>query len=49
MRIVKLTDETRKDLLHDLIKRSPNQYTQYESTVNEIIASVRSEGDKAVF
>ncbi len=49
MRIVKLTDETKKDLLHDLIKRSPNQYTQYESVVNEIISNVRSAGDKAVF
>lgn len=49
MRIVKLTEESKKDLLHDLIKRSPNQYTQYEDTVNGIIRDVRENGDKAVF
>ena len=30
MRIVKLTEETRKDLLSTLLKRSPNQYGEYE-------------------
>ncbi|MBP8715764.1 MAG: histidinol dehydrogenase [Lachnospiraceae bacterium] len=49
MRIIKLTEESKKDLLHDLIKRSPNQYTQYEDTVNGIISDVRENGDKAVF
>ena len=49
MRIIKLTEESKKDLLHDLVKRSPNQYTQYEDTVNGIISDVRENGDKAVF
>lgn len=49
MRIVELSAETKKSILDDLLKRSPNNYTQYESTVNEIIDRVRSERDKAVF
>ena len=39
MRIVNLTGETKKDILNDLLKRSPNNYSQYENTVNEIIDS----------
>ncbi len=49
MRIVKLTEETKKSILDDLLKRSPNNYTQYEQTVNEIIEKVRNEKDAAVF
>ena len=45
----KLTKETIQNILTDLLKRSPNNYTQYESSVNEIIANVRSNGDQAVF
>lgn len=49
MRIVNLTGETKKDILNDLLKRSPNNYSQYENTVNEIIESVRKNGDRAIF
>ncbi len=49
MRIVKLSNETKQSILNDLLKRSPNNYTQYEATVNEIIERVRTERDKAVF
>ena len=35
--------------MNDLLKRSPNNYSQYESTVNQIIDRVRAEGDKALF
>jgi len=49
MRIVKLTQETKKNILSDLLKRSPNQYSSYEDTVNEILKNVREEGDKALF
>ena len=49
MRTLKLTKETIRNILTDLLKRSPNNYTQYESSVNEIIANVRSNGDQAVF
>ncbi|MBO5291718.1 MAG: histidinol dehydrogenase [Lachnospiraceae bacterium] len=49
MRTVVLTEETRKNLLEELLKRSPNQYGQYESTVAEIIAAVREKRDEAIF
>lgn len=49
MRIVNLTRETRQNLLSDLLKRSPNNYGQYESTVNEIIENVKQNKDQAVF
>ncbi|MEY8234137.1 histidinol dehydrogenase [Lachnospiraceae bacterium 66-29] len=49
MKILKLTDETRKNLLEELLKRSPNSYKQYEDSVNTIIEKVRSERDRAVF
>ncbi len=49
MRIVELTESTRKNVLNDLLKRSPNNYSQYEETVNEILANVKENGDKALF
>ena len=49
MRIVALSSETQKNILNDLLKRSPNNYSQYEATVDEIIEKVRTEGDKALF
>ncbi len=49
MRIVSLSNETKKSILDDLLKRSPNNYTEYEDTVNEIIENVKTNGDKAVF
>ena len=49
MRIIKLTEETKNNLMNDLLKRSPNNYSQYESTVNEIIENVRVNKNKAVF
>lgn len=49
MRIVKLTEETKTNLMNDLLKRSPNNYSQYESTVNEIIENVRENKDRAIF
>lgn len=49
MRIVDLTNETKKNILEDLLKRSPNSYGEYESTVNEIISNVRQNKDKALF
>lgn len=49
MRIVELSRETKQSILNDLLKRSPNHYSQYEATVNEIIAKVKSEGDTALF
>ena len=49
MRIVELNENTKKNLLEDLLKRSPSQYTQYEETVNRIIADIRERGDEALF
>ena len=49
MRIVALDKESKQSILNDLLKRSPNNYSQYESTVNQIIDRVRAEGDRALF
>lgn len=49
MRIVTLNNETKQSILDDLLKRSPNNYTQYEATVNDIIEQVRTRKDAAVF
>ncbi|MCI9539467.1 MAG: histidinol dehydrogenase [Lachnospiraceae bacterium] len=49
MRIVYLDDASRKNLLEDLLKRSPNQYGEYEQKVGEILKQVKEEGDQAVF
>lgn len=49
MRILKLTEEARKDILQNLLKRSPNNYGEYEERVNTIIEAVKTNGDAAVF
>lgn len=49
MRIVKLTNETKNNILESLLKRSPNSYGEYESTVNDIIENVRKNKDEALF
>ncbi|MCR4694026.1 MAG: histidinol dehydrogenase [Pseudobutyrivibrio sp.] len=49
MRKLKLTSETIDNILESLLKRSPHQYSQYESTVNTIVNSVREKGDEALF
>ena len=49
MRIIALSTETQNNILNDLLKRSPNNYSQYEVIVDEIIEKVRTEGDKALF
>lgn len=49
MRIVALTEDTKQNVMNDLLKRSPNNYSQYESTVNEIIENVKANKDEAVF
>lgn len=48
MRIVKLDESSRQNLLDNLLKRSPNNYDQYSDTVTEIVNRVRSEGDRAL-
>ena len=49
MRTVRLTADTQKDILGTLLKRSPNNYTEYETIVADIIRNVREQGDGAVF
>lgn len=49
MRIVELNEQTRNNLLENLLKRSPNSYGQYEQTVNEIISQIREKKDEALF
>ena len=49
MRIQKLNSDTKKNLLEDLLKRSPNNYGQYEASVKEILDKLKEEKDAAVF
>ena len=49
MRIVKLDEQSRANILADLLKRDPNNYSAYEGTVQEIVDDVRARGDKALF
>lgn len=49
MRIVKLTEDNKKDLLNKLLKRSTQSYPEYEKTVAEIIDNIKTNGDKALF
>ena len=49
MRIEKLDSSTKKNLLEDLLKRSPNSYGKYEASVREILDNVQNRRDEAVF
>lgn len=49
MRIESLDENTKKNLLEDLLKRSPNSYGEYEARVQEILDTVREKQDEAVF
>ena len=49
MRIQTLTEETRQNLLKDLLKRSPDSYGEYEERVSAILKNVKENGDKALF
>lgn len=49
MRIEKLDESTKKNLLEDLLKRSPNSYGAYEASVQEILNTVREKRDAAIF
>ena len=49
MRIIKLNAETKKDLLKNLLKRSPSNFGNYAETVQGIVDDVRDNGDAALF
>lgn len=48
MRTVALTKESTKDILENLLKRSPNNYGKFEAAVDEILNKVKTEGDAAL-
>ena len=48
MRILRLNEETKADILSNLLKRSPSQYGEYEETVKKIVSDVQQRGDAAV-
>ena len=49
MRKVILSENTKKDILENLLKRSPNSYGKFEASVAAILADVKEKGDEAVF
>lgn len=49
MRIIELTEESRKNILDNLLKRSPSQYEEYSARVSEILENIRINKDKALF
>ena len=49
MRIIKLNEQSRANILADLLKRDPNNYSAYAGTVQEIVDDVRARGDEALF
>lgn len=49
MRKVVLNEATKKDILENLLKRSPNSYGKFEASVAAILADVKEKGDEAVF
>ncbi len=48
MRIVKLNEQTRQDILASLLKRDPNHYSGYEEKVQEIVENVKDRRDQAL-
>lgn len=49
MRIIKLDESSKKNILNDLLKRSPNNYDNFADSVNAILANVKENGDKSLF
>lgn len=48
MRIVRSNDQTRQNILANLLKRDPNNYSGYEKTVQAIVEDVKSRRDEAI-
>ena len=49
MNIVKLNEKKKKNILENLLKRSPNSYKEFEGRVADIVAAVKEKGDEALF
>lgn len=49
MKRLQLDANSIENILEDLLKRSPNQYSTYQDKVNDILNDVRENGDEALF
>ena len=49
MKKIRLTEDSRNNILEQLLKRSPASYGEYESRVAQIVSDVRREKDQALF
>jgi histidinol dehydrogenase len=49
MKIIKLDSISKNNILENLLKRSPNQYEEYTTKVNEIIEDVKVRKNEAIF
>lgn len=49
MKIIQLNETSKKNILENLLKRSPNQYGKYERVVMDIIQDVKTRKDAALF
>lgn len=49
MRIIKLDEQTKQNILDDLLKRSPNNYEEFSDRVDAILKDVKERKDEAVF
>ena len=49
MRIIKLDEQTKQNILDDLLKRSPNNYGEFSDRVDAILKDVKERKDEAVF
>ena len=49
MRIVKLDENSKKNVLENMLKRSPNNYGDFQDKVDAILKDVKEKGDEALF
>lgn len=49
MRIISLDEQTKQNILADLLKRDPNNYDAYAGTVQKIVDDVKENKDQALF
>lgn len=49
MRIITLDESSKQNILSDLLKRDPNNYSQYAKAVETIVQDVKENKDKALF
>ncbi len=48
-RTIQLTEDSKKNILDNLLKRSPNNYGEFTERVDAILNDVKTRGDEAVF